>query len=83
MKLKKNKSLTNMNFKLYQELNIVDKNKPAKQRKQKGDRVVKQNSKSMPRFDTKLPNIPLEAVMENRQKIRTLILDIKTNIYKI
>ena len=36
-----------------------------------------------PVFDTKLPEIPLEGVYENRSKIKSMIMDIKTNIYKM
>ncbi|CDW81699.1 UNKNOWN [Stylonychia lemnae] len=34
-------------------------------------------------FETRLPEIPLESVYENRSKIKSMIMDIKTNIYKM
>jgi len=34
-------------------------------------------------FDTKLPDIPLDIVFDQRSKIKSMILDIKTNIYKM
>eukprot|EP00347_Sterkiella_histriomuscorum_P008836 403343553 len=44
---------------------------------------LQQNQSNQGAFDTRLPEIPLDSVYDNRSKIKSMIMDIKTNIYKI